>query len=183
MWRTTASIIIFMLLAAAAEFAMGRQLWGTSGEPGLWSGDTLSSHNSQFVADPYTLTHVSHGVALYGIVTLVLRRLPVSKRLMIVVALESGWEALENTDMVIERYRAETISLNYYGDSVVNSMADILTCVIGFALASRLPKRVTIAGTIALEILLLFWVRDNLTLNILMLLRPSAAIRRWQSGG
>ena len=175
-------IAAFMLLAAAAEYAMGRQPWGTGATPALWSGDIRSSHNSQYLADPYTFTHITHGILFYGLLALIYRHLPITTRLAIAVALESGWEVLENTDMVIERYRAETISLNYYGDSIVNSMGDILACTLGFVLASRLPRRVTIIGAVALEVLLLLWIRDNLTLNILMLIRPSRAIRMWQSG-
>ena len=179
-WLCIATIASLMILSAVSEFSMGRKLWGISGTPGLWSGDIWSEHNSQFVADPYTLTHITHGVLFYGLFTLAFRSVPVSTRLMLGVAAESSWEALENSTPIIERYRAETISLNYYGDSIVNSMGDIVACILGFLLASRLPKRMTIVGAIALEILLLFWTRDNLALNILMLIRPSRAIRVWQ---
>ena len=171
-----------MLIGAAAEFAMGRKLWGIGGVPGIWSGDIWSEHNSQYLFDPYTLTHVTHGVLLYGILVLALRHVPISLRLILATVIESGWEVLENSSSVIERYRTETISLNYYGDSVVNSMCDILACVLGFFLVSRLPGRVTVIGTIALEVLLLVWTRDNLALNILMLIHPSHAIRTWQLG-
>jgi len=171
---------LLMLSAAIAEFAMGRKIWGVSGTPGLWSGDIWSSHNSQFLFDPYTFTHITHGVLLYGLLSIVCRGLPVSTRLLIAVGVESTWEVLENTTMVIERYRAETISLNYYGDSIVNSMGDVLACVLGFTLASRMPKRVSVVGTVALEILLLLWTRDNLALNIVMLIHPSRAIQIWQ---
>lgn len=173
---------MLMLLAAAAEFAMGRKLWGAGGTPGIWSGDIWSEHNSQFLFDPYTLTHVTQGVVLYGILALALKRVPAGTRLLLAAAVESGWEVLENSAPVIERYRTATISPNYYGDSVVNSMCDILACILGFLLAARLPRRVTILGVIALEILLLVWTRDNLALNILMLIRPSQAIRMWQLG-
>ena len=169
-----------MILAAIAEFAMGRKIWGVSGTPGFWSGDIWSSHNSQFLLDPYAFTHVSHGVLFYAILSLAFRGLPVSTRLVLAVALESGWEVLENTNMVIERYRAATISLNYFGDSVVNSMMDVFACMLGFALAWRLPKRATIIGVAAVEIILALWIRDNLALNIVMLLHPSATIRAWQ---
>jgi len=171
-----------MMLAAAAEFSMGRRFWGISGTPGFWSGDIWSSHNSQYLADPYTFTHITHGILFYAILSVLGPTLPTRTRLLAAVGLESAWEVLENTDMVIGRYRAETISLNYYGDSIVNSMGDITACMIGFILASRLPKRVTILTTVALEVGLLFWTRDNLSLNILMLLRPSHAIRMWQLG-
>jgi hypothetical protein len=180
--RVGAMILAVMLLAAIFEYSLGRKPWGVSGQPGIWSGDISSEHNSQFVADPYSLTHVVHGVAFYGILSIVARNLPVGTRLVIAVVMESGWEILENSDFVIQRYRKETISLNYYGDSIVNSMSDIIACMCGFLLAWRLPKRVTVVATIAVEIILALWIRDNLTLNIIMLLRPSQAIRNWQLG-
>jgi hypothetical protein len=178
---TDALILAGLALAAAlAEFGMGRRLWGIGGTPVFWSGDIWSEHNSQFVADPYSFTHVSHGILFYALVTLAFRKWPVRARLMLAVALEAAWEVLENSDFIINRYRAETISLNYYGDSVVNSMADIVACIVGFSLAARLPKKATIALTLSLELILLVWTRDNLTLNIVMLIHPSAAIRTWQ---
>jgi hypothetical protein len=180
--RTTIAIVVLMLCAAASEFAMGRRLWGTSGTPGFWSGDINSSHNSQYLLDPYSLTHVTHGISFYLVLSLVARRLPLGPRLVTAVALESGWEVLENTDMVIQRYRTETISLSYFGDSIVNSMSDILCCILGFTLASRLPKRAVILTVILSELLLLLLVRDNLTLNIIMLIHPSRAIKLWQAG-
>jgi hypothetical protein len=171
-----------MLGAAVAEFRMGRQLWGRDGTAGLWSGDIWSTHNSQFLADPYSLTHITHGVLIYGLLWLVLKKVRIPTRLFVAVGLESIWEVLENTNTVIERYRTVTISLNYYGDSIVNSMGDIVACILGFLLASRLPNRVTIAGTIALEILLLIWTRDNLTLNVIAFIHPSRALTLWQMG-
>jgi hypothetical protein len=169
-----------MLAAAVAEFWMGRKHWGVSGVAGLWSGDIWSSYNSQFLADPYTFTHITHGILLFAFLTLVFRALPLQVRLLMTAGLESAWEVLENSSLVIERYRAETISLNYYGDSIVNSMGDVLACLLGFFLASQLPNRVTVIATISLEILLVVWTRDNLTLNIIMLLHPSPMIRSWQ---
>jgi hypothetical protein len=160
-----------MLLGAAAEFAMGRTLWGTGGTPGFWSGDIWSAHNSQYLFDPYTFTHIVHGVLLYALLR---------GRLLGVIAVETGWEVLENSSPVIERYRAETVSLNYYGDSVLNSMCDIAACIVGFKLASRLPTKATVLGTVAVELVLLAWTRDNLTLNIVMLIHPSPGIRAWQ---
>ena len=171
-----------LLTAAVAEFAMGRRLWGIGGEPGFWSGDIWSRHNSQFVIDPYSLTHITHGILFFGLLTLLFKALPVRVRLVIAVGLEAAWEVLENTNFIIDRYRAETISLNYYGDSIVNSMSDILVCMLGFFLASRLPRRISILGTIALETLLALWMRDNLALNILMLIHPSRTVRLWQLG-
>jgi hypothetical protein len=176
------AIVLLMAAAAGVEFSMGRKLWGIAGIPGLWSGSIWSEHNSQYFLDPYTFTHVLHGVVFYALLTLVFRNLPVISRLVIATGLEAGWEILENTNFIIQRYRAETISLNYFGDSIVNSMGDILACIAGFILASRLPKRVTIIGTIAVELILALWIRDNLTLNVVMLIHPSHAVRMWQLG-
>jgi uncharacterized protein DUF2585 len=167
-------------LTALAEFAMGRRTWGIGGVAGIWSGDINSEHNSQFLFDPYTLTHIIHGVILYALVTLVFRQLPVANRLLIAIGLECGWEVLENTSFIIERYRAETVSLNYYGDSIMNSLCDVFAAIVGFFLASRLPQRVTVLAVVAIEILLVVWTRDNLTINIIMLIHPSQAIRAWQ---
>jgi len=175
-------IPLLMLAAATAELGMGRKIWGIAGDAGLWSGDIWSSHNSQFLFDPYTFTHITHGILLYAFLSLAFKTVPVSTRLLLAVGLESIWEVFENTTLVIERYRAETISLNYYGDSVMNSMGDILACITGFFLAFRLPKRLTVLGTVALEILLVVWTRDNLALNLVMLIHPSRAIRVWQLG-
>jgi hypothetical protein len=175
-------LIFLLLLTVAVEFSLGRKPWGVGGQPGVWSGDIRSEHNSQFIADPYSFTHITHGVLLYGLSSLALRSYPVSTRLVFVVTVESAWEVFENTDAVINRYRAETISLNYYGDSIVNSMTDILACITGFLLTARLPKRWTLVGTVMLEILLAVWIRDNLTLNIVMLLLPNDTIRVWQLG-
>jgi uncharacterized protein DUF2585 len=171
-----------MAVAAGAEFAMGRRPWGIAGIPGIWSGDIWSEHNSQFLLDPYTFTHILHGVLFYALLSLVFPNIPVLSRLVIATGLEAGWEVLENSNFIIQRYRAETISLNYFGDSIVNSMSDILACITGFILAWRLPVRVTIVGTIVIEILLALWIRDNLLLNLVMLIHPSPAIRLWQLG-
>jgi Protein of unknown function (DUF2585) len=175
-------ILLIMMSTAVVELLMGRGIWGTAGVAGLWSGDINSQHNSQFLADPYSFTHISHGILLYALLTIAFRKWPVAERFMLAVGLEGAWEILENTDLIINRYRAETISLNYFGDSVVNSMGDILACMLGFLLASRLPKRATMVVTLALELGLLLWTRDNLTLNIVMLIHPSRVIRAWQLG-
>lgn len=170
-------------LAAVAELALGRKTWGIAGQPGFWSGDVNSPHNSQFLFDPYSFSHITHGVLLFGLLWMVAERLPVRVRALIVLAAESAWEVFENTDLVIQRYRAATISLHYYGDSVMNSMGDIATCMIGFALANVLPLRVSIAAVLILELVLALWIRDGLLLNIIMLIHPVLAIRSWQAGG
>ena len=170
-------------LAAVAELAMGRKIWGISGQPGVWSGDINSSHNSQYLTDPYTFSHITHGMLFYALTWLVARNLPVRVRALIALTVEAAWEIVENTDMIIQRYRAETISLHYYGDSVMNSMCDILACMVGFGLAYLLPRRISIITIIVLELTLALWIRDGLILNIVMLIHPVPAIRAWQSGG
>jgi hypothetical protein len=175
--------VAIMLTAATAELFNGRKIWGVSGEPGIWSGDVNSSHNSQYMTDPYSFSHVTHGILLYALTWLFARRLPVRVRALIVVALEALWEIVENTNTVIERYRAATISLHYYGDSVMNSMCDILSCMVGFGIAYLLPPRVSLILVIVLELTLALWIRDGLFLNIVMLIHPIPAIKAWQAGG
>jgi hypothetical protein len=178
-WVLGAATIAF---AASAELAMGRKIWGISGEPGIWSGDVNSSHNSQFMTDPYSFSHITHGMLFYGLFWLIARRLPVRTRALMTAIVEAGWEIFENTDFIIQRYRAATISLHYYGDSVMNSMCDIFSCMVGFGLAYLLPARVSIVFVIALEVVLALWIRDGLLLNIIMLIHPIGAIRTWQAG-
>jgi hypothetical protein len=171
-----------LAFASAVELAMGRKVWGVGGQPGLWTGDANGPHNSQYLTDPYSFSHLTHGILLYGLTWLFARKLPVRNRALIAMAIEAGWEMFENTSMVIERYRAATISLHYYGDSVMNSMCDILTCMAGFAIAAILPTRLTIVALLVLEIGLALWIRDSLLLNIVMLVHPFAVIRAWQAG-
>jgi hypothetical protein len=175
------AIILVVGLTAGLEFAMGRPVVYRHGPVRLWSGDINSDQNSQQIADPYTFTHVIHGAAFYGLTWLTMASQPLPLRLLATVGLESAWEVYENTDTVVERYRAETISLGYYGDSLINSVADILACILGFALARRLPVKVTVAAAVAIELVLAVWIRDNLTLNVLMLVYPIDAVRAWQS--
>ena len=179
-WIFVAAGAAIIALAGMTELLLGRRVWGKSGQPGIWSGNVWSEHNSQYLADPYTFSHITHGVLLYGLLWLVARSLPCRLRALLALVIESAWEVIENTDMVIERYRATTMSLNYYGDSVMNSMFDILACMAGFLVAYLLPTRVMIVGVVVLEIMLALWIRDSLFLNILMLLRPIHAIREWQ---
>jgi hypothetical protein len=182
-WTDVAIAVAVVALSAWLLVAMGRPLTYRHGPVRLWSSDVQSDQNSQQLADPYTLTHVTHGVVLFWLVGLVGRSLPAGTRAVRALALECAWEVLENTDLVIQRYRATTVSLGYYGDSVLNSIGDVSAAAIGCALAAWLPVWPLVAGIVILEATLAIWIRDNLTLNILMLLRPIDAIRRWQMGG
>jgi len=166
--------------AAAILLMMGRNPICTCGTIKLWVGDTNSSDNSQHIADWYTLSHIIHGFLFYGVLWLVARRTPLGLRLLIAILVEACWEIFENTDMVINRYREATIALGYVGDSVLNSVSDILFMVIGFFFAARAPLWLTILLAIFFEILAAWVIRDNLTLNVLMLLYPLEAVKTWQ---
>jgi hypothetical protein len=169
-------------VTALLEAAMGRSPVYTRGPVRLWVGNVNSDENSQQIADPYTLSHVIHGAAFYGLTHVTMGPASVGARLIVALTIEGAWEAYENTDTVINRYRAATIALGYYGDSILNSMADIVACLLGFLLASRFRWWWTVSWVVATEVLLAIAIRDNLTLNILMLVWPIDAIRKWQMG-
>jgi hypothetical protein len=176
------AVVAVLGLTACQLHRQGRPWWCACGRPTPWVGDVQSPHTSQHLFDPYSFTHVLHGVVLCGLLAWGLSRLAVAWRLWLAVCLESLWEVFENTDLVIQRYRAATLALGYEGDSVANSLGDILSCVVGFLIARWLGLRWSVVLFLVTEAVLLLWIRDDLLLNVVMLLYPVPSIKAWQMG-
>ena len=181
--RATYAAIILILIAAGILLAMGRHPICTCGTVELWVGGRDSPKTSQMLADWYSFSHMVHGLLFYAALWLVARRWPVEWRFLTALVIEAAWEITENTPMVIDRYRHATAALGYNGDSVINSVSDIVMMIVGFLVARKLPVWASIALLVALELIPLYVIRDNLTLNVWMLLWPDARIAAWQSAG
>lgn len=186
--RGALAALAVALATGAVLLAMGRSAICKCGTVKLWWGVVQSSQNSQHIADWYSASHLIHGLLFYFFAHLLWRRWklfggkPASWALLIAVAFESFWELLENSPLIIDRYRAVTVSYGYEGDSVVNSLSDIGFMALGFWLASKLPVWASVALALFLELFTLYFIRDNLTLNVLMLVWPLEAVRQWQAG-
>ena len=174
-----------VLLAAVVVMLrlQGRVWWCQAGDYAPWSWEIWSAHNSQHVIDPYSFTHILHGVLEFWLIGLVFGRLPLVWRFLIAVFIESAWEVAENTSYVIQRYREETMSLDYFGDSVINSVADIFCCAFGFWLAWKLKFWKSLALFVGTELILILTIRDSLIINVIMLLWPVEGVKNWQVGG
>ncbi|HYC79965.1 MAG TPA: DUF2585 domain-containing protein [Candidatus Binatia bacterium] len=176
--------LVLIALSGLILYFMGQVPTCKCGYVKLWHGVVFSSENSQHISDWYTFSHIIHGFGFYFLLWLIFRkRLPVGLLFVFAVLIEAGWEIFENTDMVINRYREVTISLDYYGDSIINAVADQLAMAVGFYLAYKLPVWFIIFLTLAMEAVVGYYIRDNLLLNIIMLIYPIDAIKEWQSGG
>jgi hypothetical protein len=182
-WATAGLVVVVAAAAMAGiELAMGRIPICSCGDIKLWHGRVNSAENSQHLTDWYTLSHIVHGLLFYAALRSLLPNHSLPVRAILASVLEAAWEVAENTPAVIERYRDATIALGYTGDSVVNSVADLLAMLLGFGLAARLPAWTAVMLAVGLELVALAAIRDNLLLNMIMLAWPSEAIRHWQGG-
>jgi hypothetical protein len=176
-------VALFIVALAALQLHLQGRLWTCDcGRVLAWTSDAWSAQTSQQLFDPYSFTHLLHGFAFCGLLALVAPKLSSSWRFCLAILIESVWEIVENTDFVINRYRETTAAFGYTGDTVINSLGDIAACAFGFLIARRLGWRRTIFTFIAIELLLLVWIRDSLLLNIIMLVHKSDAIKAWQAG-
>lgn len=175
------SLLLVLLVQIGAEYALGRIWICACGTVKLWEGEVYSEGNSQHIFDWYSFSHVAHGFLFYGLGYLLLRNRRPALAFALALVIEAGWEILENSPIIIERYRAETISLDYFGDSILNSTVDTLAMVLGYCLAARLPVLASVLIVLAMELVVGYLIRDNLTLNVLMLVWPLEGVKAWQS--
>lgn len=171
-----------MIVVAAMVFLQmqGRVWWCQAGDLSPWAWNIWSTHNSQHLLDPYSFTHMLHGVIEFWLIGLVFKRMPLAWRLVLAVGVEGAWEVAENSSYIINRYREETISLDYFGDSIINSISDIAFCAGGFIIAYWLRFWRSLMLFAVTETVLIFTIKDSLLINILMLIYPLDSVKAWQ---
>jgi len=172
---------VIVVLMSVLLRAQGRLLICACGHVQIWTSDTCSANNSQHLFDPYSFTHVLHGVMFFWLITLLFRRMAPGRQVLLAVLLEAVWEVFENSSFVIDRYRTATAALGYQGDTVVNSIGDLLCALLGYLIARQLGVRRSIILFLFVELILILWIHDSLLLQILMLVRPVEAIKLWQA--
>ena len=175
-----AGAALVVLLMGFLLRAQGRLLSCACGYFEIWTSDTCSSNNSQQLFDPYSFTHVLHGVLFFWLIALLFRRWTPAWQLWLALLLESAWEVFENSRVVIDRYRTATAALGYQGDTVVNSFGDLICALVGFLIARQLGVRWSVILFLLIELVLILWIHDSFLLQILMLVRPVEAIKSWQ---
>lgn len=176
------ALAVIGAVMAASLIALGRNLICQCGYVKLWHGEVISSENSQHILDWYSPSHVLHGLIFYMVLHFLLPRINIGWRLVLAAAIEAAWEIVENTSWIIDKYREDTIALDYYGDSVLNSASDMAMMMIGFFIAARAPVWLSVCLFIAAELFVGLIIRDGLLLNIIMLLYPLDWVRQWQTG-
>jgi hypothetical protein len=179
--RTWLLAFLILAITAAVLLALGRNPICACGTVDLWVSGRDSPKTSQMLLDWYSLSHIVHGLLIYAALWMIGRRWPVDRRFLLALLIEASWEVMENTPWIIDRYRATTAAIGYTGDSVINSLSDISMMALGFLAARKLPLRMSIVLLIVLELVPLFAIRDNLTLNIWTLLAPNHAVQQWQA--
>lgn len=179
-WIISAVVFVVMIIVLCI---LGRIWWCKYGDYAIYISDAWNSpHTSQHFLDPYTWTHILHGILFFWLASLIFYKLSPAWRFFIAIFVESAWEVLENTNYIIEKYRENTASLDYFGDSIFNSIGDVLACAVGFVIAYKLGWRRSVVFFILVELILIFWIRDSLLINIIMLIHPFEAIKTWQMG-
>ena len=183
MYSTLIAIVGIVVAMAWILRGQGRIWWCKSGDLALYIHQAWnSSHTSQHLLDPYTFTHILHGVMFFWTTGLILSRVNIGWRFFIAILAEATWEVFENSSFIIEKYRENTASLDYFGDSIMNSVGDVLACAVGFWIAYKLGWWRSLIFFVFVEIALLLWIRDSLLLNIVMLVYPLDGIKHWQMG-
>ncbi|WP_344708875.1 DUF2585 family protein [Sphingomonas humi] len=178
--RPFLATFLVLLGAAAILWLMGRPLTYKGGLIQLWG--PVGPKQSQMLLDWYSASHIVHGFLFYAILHVAAKRWKPGQKLLAATLVEAAWEIVENSPVIINRYREATIALGYRGDTVVNSVSDIVMMIAGFLLAARVPVWASVMIVLVLELIPLAIIRDNLTLNVWMLLAPNDAIRTWQAG-